>query len=69
MAAETIRKLEPKVVIPMHYKTPETSRDLEPLENFLREMGHTQVEPKPKLTISKNNLPLTTQVTVLSVQS
>jgi L-ascorbate metabolism protein UlaG (beta-lactamase superfamily) len=35
MAAETIRKAEPKVVIPMHYQTPASKRELEPLESFL----------------------------------
>jgi L-ascorbate metabolism protein UlaG (beta-lactamase superfamily) len=67
MAAEVIRKLEPKIVIPMHYKTPQTSRDLEPVENFLKEMGQTQVEPRTKFNFSRTNLPLTTQVVVLSV--
>jgi L-ascorbate metabolism protein UlaG (beta-lactamase superfamily) len=67
MAAEVIRKLEPKIVIPMHYKTPQTSRDLEPVDNFLKEMGQTQVEPRTKFNFSRTNLPLTTQVVVLSV--
>jgi L-ascorbate metabolism protein UlaG (beta-lactamase superfamily) len=67
MAAEVIRKLEPKVVIPMHYKTEKGSPDLEPVENFLKEMGKTLVEPRPKLTISRNSLPLTTEVVVLTV--
>jgi L-ascorbate metabolism protein UlaG (beta-lactamase superfamily) len=67
MAAEVIRKLEPKIVIPMHYKTPQTSRDLEPVDNFLKEMGQTQVEPRPKLNFSRTNLPLTTEVVVLGV--
>jgi L-ascorbate metabolism protein UlaG (beta-lactamase superfamily) len=66
MAAEVIRKLEPKVVIPMHYKTEKSSRDLEPVENFLKEMGQTQVEPRPKLNISRNSLPITTEVVVLT---
>jgi L-ascorbate metabolism protein UlaG (beta-lactamase superfamily) len=66
MAAEVIRKLEPKVVIPMHYKTAKTERDLEPVENFLKEMGQTQVEPRPKLNVSRTNLPLTTEVVVLT---
>jgi L-ascorbate metabolism protein UlaG (beta-lactamase superfamily) len=66
MAAEIIRKVEPKVVIPMHYKTPATSRQLEPVDDFLKEMGQTQVEPKPKLNITKSNLPITTQVVVLN---
>jgi L-ascorbate metabolism protein UlaG (beta-lactamase superfamily) len=67
MAAEVMRKLEPRVVIPMHYKTPKSDRDLEPVENFLKEMGQTQVEPRPKLNVSRTNLPLTTEVVVLTV--
>jgi L-ascorbate metabolism protein UlaG (beta-lactamase superfamily) len=66
MAAEVIRKLEPKAVIPMHYKTPATTRELDPVDIFLKEMGMGQVEPRPKLSISKSNLPLSTQVFVLS---
>ena len=65
MAAEVIRKLEPKIVLPMHYKTPKTTRELEPVDNFLKEMGLSQVEPRPKLSVSKSNLPLSTQVIVL----
>jgi L-ascorbate metabolism protein UlaG (beta-lactamase superfamily) len=67
MAAETIRKLEPKIVLPMHYKTPGSSLELEPLETFLKEMGQSAIEPKPKLNINKNNLPLTMQVVVLRI--
>ncbi len=67
MAAQIVRKVEPKIVIPMHYKTPQTKRDLEPVDNFLKEMGVTQMEPKPKLTVNKNTLPLTLQITVLNV--
>ena len=67
MAAEVIRKLEPKVVVPMHYRTEKGSPDLEPVENFLKEMGQAKVEPRPKLTISRNSLPLTTEVVVLTV--
>ena len=66
MAAELIRKLEPKIVLPMHYKTPKTTRELEPVDNFLKEMGLSQVEPRPKLSVSKSNLPLSTQVIILS---
>jgi L-ascorbate metabolism protein UlaG (beta-lactamase superfamily) len=67
MAAETVRKLEPKIVLPMHYKTPRTSRELDPVDNFLKEMGVTMAEPRPKLTVSKSNLPLVTQVVILSL--
>ena len=66
LAAEIIRKIEPKAVIPMHYKTPILDRDLDPVENFLKEMGMGQVEPRPKLSVSRSNLPLSTQVFVLN---
>jgi L-ascorbate metabolism protein UlaG (beta-lactamase superfamily) len=66
MAAEVIRKLGPKFVIPMHYKTEKTDRDLEPVDNFLKEMGLAQVEPRTKLNVSRSNLPLTTEVVVLT---
>jgi L-ascorbate metabolism protein UlaG (beta-lactamase superfamily) len=66
MAAEVIRQLEPKAVVPMHYKTPLLKRELDPVETFLKEMGMDQVEPRPKLSVTKSNLPLSTQVFLLS---
>jgi L-ascorbate metabolism protein UlaG (beta-lactamase superfamily) len=66
MAAETIRKIEPKIVLPMHYKTPADNRELEPVEDFLKEMGQSPVEPRPRLNVSKSNLPLTMQVVLLN---
>jgi len=66
MAAEVIRQLEPKAVVPMHYKTPLLKRELDPVETFLKEMGMDQIEPRPKLSITKSNLPLSTQVFLLS---
>ena len=66
MAAEVIRKVDPKAVIPMHYKTLMTSRELEPVDNFLKEMGMGQMEVRPKLTVNKSNLPVSTQVFVLN---
>ena len=65
MAAEVIRQLEPNAVVPMHYKTPEINRELEPVENFLEEMGIEQIDSRPKLSVSKSNLPASTQVFLL----
>ncbi len=62
MAAEVIRQLEPKAVIPMHFKTPVVKRELEPVEKFLKEMGITQVTAQPKLSINRSNLPARMQV-------
>ncbi len=64
-AAELVRQLEPKAVIPMHYKTEATSRNLAPVENFLNEMGIKEIGSQPKLNFTKNNLPLVTQVFLL----
>jgi L-ascorbate metabolism protein UlaG (beta-lactamase superfamily) len=65
-AAEVIRQLEPKVVVPMHYKTEVLKRELEPVERFLKEMGGKQVESQPKLSLTRANLPTSTQVFLLS---
>jgi len=65
MAAEIVRQLEPKAVIPMHYKTPALKRELEPVDRFLKEIGAKDVAPQPKLSISKSHLPDSTQVILL----
>ena len=65
MAAEVVRQLEPKIVIPMHYKTPAISREIEPVERFLKEMGVNEAESQPKLSITRSNLPASTQVILL----
>ena len=64
-AAEVIRQLEPNAVVPMHYKTPAISRELESVDKFLKEMGMEQIDPRPKLSLTKSNLPLSTQVFLL----
>ena len=65
-AAEVVRQLEPKVVVPMHYKTPALGWELEPVERFLKEMGVPQVNPQPKLSLTKSSLPASSQVFLLS---
>jgi L-ascorbate metabolism protein UlaG (beta-lactamase superfamily) len=65
VAAQTVRLLEPRLVIPMHFKTPTTTRDLEPLDRFLKEMGLKDPEPQAKLSVTKSNLPPNTQVILL----
>jgi L-ascorbate metabolism protein UlaG (beta-lactamase superfamily) len=65
VATELILQLEPNAVVPMHYKTPAIKRELDSVDVFLKEMGIGQIEPRPKLTLSKSNLPLSTQVFLL----
>ena len=65
MAAEVVRQIEPKVVVPMHYKTEALNRELELVERFLKEMGVKEVNSQPKLSITKLSLPASTQVFLL----
>jgi L-ascorbate metabolism protein UlaG (beta-lactamase superfamily) len=65
-AAQVVRQLEPKIIIPMHYKTDSEKKDLETAERFLKEMGVKEAIPQPKLLVNKSSMPLIMQVTVLS---
>ena len=65
-AAALVRNIEPKIVIPMHYKTPALTKELDGVDKFIKEMGLTEMVPQPKLIVNKSTLPLTTQVVVLS---
>jgi len=64
-ATELVRQLEPKVVIPMHYRTEVLDRGLAPVAEFLREMGLKDIVSQPKLSITRANLPQSTQVYLL----
>ena len=65
MAAEVVRQLEPKAVVPMHYKTPAISWEMETVERFLKEIGVNQISSQPKLSLAKLSLPISTQVFLL----
>jgi len=65
-AAEVIRLLEPNIVIPMHYFTPDTKVKLDGINKFLKEMGLSHVDTLPSLKIaSPGSLPDETKVVVL----
>jgi L-ascorbate metabolism protein UlaG (beta-lactamase superfamily) len=67
-AADLINQIEPKIVIPMHYKIQGLAIKLEGLEEFLNEMGVTKKESVDKLTIKKKDLPEEdTQVVVMRI--
>lgn len=65
-ASDIVSQLEPKIIIPMHYKIEELKFELEGVENFLKEMGAEGVVPVPKLAISKDKLPEEPQIVVLN---
>lgn len=66
-AAKIVSQLEPKIIIPMHYKIEGLTAPLEGVENFLKEMGAAEgIQPLPKLTMTKDKLPEEPTVILLS---
>jgi len=64
-AVETVRQLEARIVIPMHYKSALVNKQLEPVSKFLTKMGVPELESRPKLLITSSSLPASTQVVLL----
>lgn len=66
-ASEVISLLEPRIVIPMHYRTKLLrGLKLEPVEHFLKEMGVKEAVPQDELKVTKSGMPSETQVTVMN---
>jgi L-ascorbate metabolism protein UlaG (beta-lactamase superfamily) len=65
-APDVISLLEPRIVIPMHYRT-EFVRGLklQPVDQFLKEMGVKDAAPLDQLKVTKSGLPSETQVIVM----
>ncbi|MEW6232385.1 MAG: MBL fold metallo-hydrolase [Chloroflexota bacterium] len=64
-AAEMVSLLEPKIVVPMHFKTEVAKLDIDPVDRFLKEMGLKGAEPQPRLVVNRASLPEETQVILL----
>lgn len=55
-AVEVISQIEPRMVIPMHYRHPDVKIELDDLEKFIKEIGVVPTYEE-KLKISKKDLP------------
>ncbi len=64
-AAETVSLIEPKLVIPMHFKTDVERAHLDPIDRFLKEMGAKSPETHAKIAVTRSSLPEETQILVL----
>jgi L-ascorbate metabolism protein UlaG (beta-lactamase superfamily) len=64
-AAETVSLIEPKLVIPMHFKTDVEKASLDPIDRFLKEMGAKTTETHAKIAVTRSSLPEQTQVLIL----
>ena len=54
-AAEVVRQLEPRYVVPMHYAVPGLKLQLDPIDRFLKEMGLAPGEAQPKLSVQPSS--------------
>lgn len=63
-AVEVVNQIEPKIIIPMHYKSADSDVDIEGVEKFIKEIG---VEPEKtcKFKIAKKDLPEEAKVVIL----
>ena len=55
-AARVVKQIEPRFVIPMHYKIPGLKIALNGVEEFLKEMGAIKTEVQEKLVLKKKDL-------------
>ena len=69
-AAEVVSLLEPNLVIPMHYATPDAKVELDSLNKFLKEMGlgAGAFEKQTSLKVTRSSLPDETHVIALEYQ-
>ncbi|TMB93692.1 MAG: MBL fold metallo-hydrolase [Chloroflexi bacterium] len=64
-AAEVVRQLEPRYVVPMHYAIPGLKVELDPIDRFLKEIGLTAGEPQPKLSVQSSSGDYETKLVLL----
>lgn len=55
-AHELVNQIEPRIVIPMHYKLPGLKVDLDPVDKFVKELG-LSAQTEEKFRIVKKDLP------------
>lgn len=68
-AGEVISLIEPSIVVPMHYQLPNSPIELDPLDQFLKEMGVSSADEIDTLKVTSSSLNEETQVVILRKQS
>ncbi|MBI4226602.1 MBL fold metallo-hydrolase [Candidatus Roizmanbacteria bacterium] len=72
-AVELVKKIEPSIIVPMHYNEPKLNQQvfgkLLPINEFLGKIGAGNVAPIPKLTVKKEELQEEMKVVVMEITS
>lgn len=70
-AIEMIKKIEPAIVLPMHYNHPKLNQEifgkLAPVETFLKKIGVDNIAPIDKLVVKKEELTEEMKIVVLNI--
>jgi len=64
-AQKIVNQIEPKIIIPMHYKIPKLKIKLDPVKDFLKAMGQEGIAEESSLKIKSINLPPEPKIVVL----
>jgi L-ascorbate metabolism protein UlaG (beta-lactamase superfamily) len=56
VAVKIVNSVEPRYVIPMHYKIPGIKANLASVDAFLKEVGATKVQPQDKFILKKKDI-------------
>lgn len=56
-AVDVVGQFDPRVIIPMHYRTPNAGKGLKPVDEFLKAMGVSEPEHMNKLKLTASSLP------------
>lgn len=64
-ATMVMNQLNPKICIPMHFKTDKCGFPIEPAESFLQHQSHLRRSSSSEVVITKSDLPETTSVLYL----
>lgn len=68
-AVGVIGQIEPKIVVPMHYKIPGSNIEIATVEEFVKEVGLEGIKPEDKLIVYKEKLPEERQVVILNARN
>jgi L-ascorbate metabolism protein UlaG (beta-lactamase superfamily) len=70
-AAGVVAQVEPKLIVPMHYATPETQGHLtlDDVGRFCKELGATEAAPRSRLSITPTSLPSEPTVMLMELAS
>jgi L-ascorbate metabolism protein UlaG (beta-lactamase superfamily) len=67
-AAEVVSLFEPMIIIPMHYRVPDLTFKLDPLDKFIKEIGMKAPTPVESLNLKREGLPKEPQIVLLDMK-